>query len=144
MQRKTFLKIVGGVVALGAIGYVAVPTFEEMLLKILRSDLKGLKVNEDTISKYLLDYKKENPLRFKSSKEQFIKASYLLDYPFVPNPYKHKYQQFRSLLVGNFLLSTDFFINKMDVAKEVNYMGIYNPHLRPCANPFSYLYYPST
>ena len=60
MQRKTFLKIVGGVVAIGAIGYVAVPTFEEMLLKILRSDLKGLKVNEDTISKYLLDYKKEN------------------------------------------------------------------------------------
>jgi len=143
MKRETFLKILGGVAVLGAVSYIAVPSFEEMLLKVLKADTKGLNIDEKVFTTYLEDYKKENPLRFKSSKQQFIQASYIFDYPFVPNPYKHKYQQFRSLLIGNFLLSTDFFTNKMDLSKKINYVGVYNPHLRPCANPFSYLYYPA-
>jgi hypothetical protein len=31
----------------------------------------------------------------------------------------------------------------MDESKIVKYLGFFDPYLRPCANPFSEVYYPS-
>jgi hypothetical protein len=46
-------------------------------------------------------------------------------------------------LVQKYLLSTDFFLNKMDESKPVKYLGVvYTPYAKPCFNPFSSLYYP--
>ncbi|MCC9165619.1 hypothetical protein [Pontibacter harenae] len=46
-------------------------------------------------------------------------------------------------LADTYLLSTDFFSNNMDENKPLKYMGLYSPHLKPCANPFSFIHYPA-
>jgi len=46
-------------------------------------------------------------------------------------------------LAESYLLSSDYFINKMNDSKPVKYVALYNPHLRPCANPFSFIHYPA-
>jgi hypothetical protein len=45
-------------------------------------------------------------------------------------------------LLTAYLLSTDFFTNKMDESKTIKYVGLYNPYTRPCAHPFSNNVYP--
>ncbi len=46
-------------------------------------------------------------------------------------------------LVQTYLVSTDFFLNKMDESKTVKYINRNMPYKMPCYNPFSFLYYPS-
>ncbi|RYE18905.1 MAG: hypothetical protein EOP45_13415 [Sphingobacteriaceae bacterium] len=45
-------------------------------------------------------------------------------------------------LLRYYLLSTDFFLNQMDVSKPVNYIGIFDPYKSPIANPYSYILLP--
>ncbi len=45
-------------------------------------------------------------------------------------------------LIKYYLLSTDFFINKMDESKNVKYLGLYSPYKSPVPNPFAYTLYP--
>lgn len=45
-------------------------------------------------------------------------------------------------LIRYFLLSTDFFINKTDESKVVNYLGLYSPYTSPIPNPYSFVLYP--
>ncbi|GAB3528950.1 hypothetical protein GCM10027443_07520 [Pontibacter brevis] len=46
------------------------------------------------------------------------------------------------LMAETYLLSTDFFSNNMDESRTLKYVGLYSPHLKPCANPFSFIHYP--
>ena len=45
-------------------------------------------------------------------------------------------------LIKYYLLSSDFFINKTDERKVVNYLGIYSPYKSPVPNPYSFVIYP--
>jgi hypothetical protein len=38
-----------------------------------------------------------------------------------------------------FLISSDFFWYGSDETRVINYLGLYNPYVRPCANPFAKL-----
>ncbi|PWS29208.1 hypothetical protein DHW03_05130 [Pedobacter yonginense] len=45
-------------------------------------------------------------------------------------------------LIKYYLLSSDFFINKMDESKMVKYLGLYSPYKSPVPNPFAYTLHP--
>jgi hypothetical protein len=146
MNRRRFIQIsflTGvGVIIAGIIKYY---DFETVLFKILKKDLKtqDIDVSESVIKKYIEEtraYRYWDKIYFTSKKKAFV-----IFYFFLPNmnlPYQFKYNQAKARLVGDFLLSTDFFINKMDTKRKIKYIGLYDPYLRPCANPFSNLYYP--
>lgn len=45
-------------------------------------------------------------------------------------------------LMKYYLLSSDFFIHKMDESKVVNYLGLFNSYRSPMPNPYSFVLYP--
>lgn len=143
MQRRKFVWMTAGGIALSFIslsGLFASRSFKKVVYNILVEDLKGLQVSEASIKQYLEDAEAEYYWGFTNGKKQFVKAHYNIP---LPLPYSVKYKHFRTIIVGTFLLSTDFFINKMDVTKQINYLAYYNPYKRACYNPFSSMYYPS-
>jgi hypothetical protein len=140
MKRRKFIGILTGGVLLSVAGTYLFRNFKKVIYNILIEDLKGLRVSHESIEKYIAEAEAENFWGYTQVQKQFIKAHY--NSPF-PLPYAFKYGQFRSTIVGTYLLSTDFFLNKMDVKKPIFYIAYYNPYKRACANPFSNLYYPS-
>lgn len=100
---------------------------------------KGLILNE-------LDYLKPE----KAGVEQFVQEYALSMTPNFPIKIRSLYMVRASAsqsklvndMVQDYLLSTDFFRNRMDEQKPLKYLGLYNPYKTPCANPFSNLYYP--
>lgn len=132
----------GGIAIAGVTisGLFVARSFKKILYNILVEDLQGLNVTKESIEQYIQEAELEKFWGFTEGKIQFVKAHYNLPFPL---PYSHKYEHFKSIIVGTYLLSTDFFINKMDVNKPVNYIAYYNPYKRACYNPFSSLYYPS-
>ncbi len=143
MNRRKFIGIsilstVGIIVASIAIIY----DFETLIFKILKQDLKGLNIDEKYFTRFANDAKASNywnRILFDKKKKAFVFLFYFL--PKVGLPYEFKYFQLRGRIVGDFLLATDFFVNKMDEKREIKYMGLYDPYLRPCQNPFSNLNY---
>ena len=116
--------------------------FETLIFKILKHDLKGLNIDEKYFKKFASDAKKSNywsRIMFDKKKKAFVFIFYFL--PKVGLPYEFKYFQLRGRIVGDFLLATDFFVNKMDSKRAIKYVGLYDPYLRPCQNPFSSLNY---
>lgn len=143
MKRRKFLGLIG---AAGAgsllIGYAVTPSFEKTLEQIIRESVEGLQTEEGAVGKFLAEAEKEGILgQYDLSKREFIRAHHLLENGFFDLPYKHKYDQMRDDLTGKFLLSTDFFTNKMDTSRKITYIGLYDPYTRPCTNPFSSVYY---
>lgn len=147
MNRRAFvrnLSIGMGVVSTLGIGFYYKSKFQSLLENILKKDLKGLKVNEKDIESFSKEASLQNPWGYSNVKIKFIALYDTVDYKYIPLPYKQKYYQYRADIVGRFLLSTNFFTNKMDESKDIIYAGIvYTPYNAPCYNPFSNLYYPS-
>lgn len=142
-RRKFILLLLISVVAVMTTYFFITP-FNKVVVKILGDDLDHLNIDKAYFSKFASDAAQSNHWNkkfFNKTKQMFVRAFYIVDYSFLPLPYKYKYKQYRSEIVGDFLLSTDFFLNKMDTDKEVTYIGLYNPYKRPCSNPFSNLYY---
>lgn len=136
------------VFGIAACSYVFFSDFEELIRKIIIEDTKSLRVDPGEIDKFLSATRKSHTwdsFSFSSSfsKKEFIKWSYYLSNPLIRIPYETKYRIYRSQIVGLFLLSTNFFANKMDPKKPVRFGIIYNPYFTPCANPFSNLHYPN-
>lgn len=126
------------------IGSVAIFDFNTVVIKMLKADLSYLKIDEANFERFVkeADQKKHWQNKFFDwKKKQLVRFSFLVDAILPTFPYKYKYNQYRSDIIGDFLLSTDFFVNKMDTSKPVTYIGLYNPYMRPCSNPFSNLYY---
>lgn len=142
MQRRKFLSIISLGVAGSAVGFASLPSFEKMIEKMILNDTAQLKIEKGTIESYLKDIREKNIYRqFNFSKKEFIRAHYLLSNSLFTLPYYAKYIQYRSEIVGSFLLSTNFFENKMDTNKTISYRSFYDPYFRPCAHPFSNLFY---
>jgi len=143
-RRKFILLLLLGVVGASITSFL-ISTFNKVVFNVLSKDLSHLKIDSQSFEKFIQDAQTNNHWNkkfFDEKKRMFFRAYYLLDYLPIPLPYKYKYIQYRSEIVGDFLLSTDFFMNRMDTSKEVAYLGLYNPYKRPCSNPFSNLYYP--
>ncbi len=105
-------------------------SFEEAAADLIESELHFLKLDKKGIAQYVKDYSRYKNKGYKLSVRGYailgVKASK-----------SGKVNQ----LVSNYLLSTDFFMNKMDEGRVINYVGIYDPYQRPCAHPFSHTQY---
>jgi hypothetical protein len=136
MNRRNFLKLTGFGAAAITLPGVGMATIS------LKQAITGIILREFSY----LDLEKEGV-------EQFAQ-DYLTTYPDTPHYFKTRmyyalgFDSKQSKLVNHFadvyLRSTDFFYNKMDESKPVRYLGLYNPYKRPCANPFSNIYYPQS
>ena len=116
--------------------------FENLVKKIILEDTDSLLVDSKEVDHFIEDARRYNIWdMFSFSKKEFIKWSFYIDNPFLKLPYNAKYKIYRSQIVGLFLLSTDYFRNKMAPDKPVHYIAIYNPYSSPCSNPFSNLFY---
>jgi hypothetical protein len=135
MRRRNFLKIAGaGTAAVAALpaGWYVTTSVQEAAAGIITREFSYLKLDPKGVARFVDDYLKD-PLSGYTHKE--LKASYAL-----------RAVADRSAMVADltrrYLLSSDYFLNKMDENRTVQYLGMYNPYRSPCANPFSSLHYP--
>lgn len=143
MKRRNFLKVAGAGTVLAATGFWSIRSFQSGIKTIIVQDTQGLNLKEEEIDKFLADAKKEMFWK----QHDFTKKGFILAHTWLGSaylPYRVKYSQYRSKIVGTFLLSTDYFSNKMDPEKTIQYVAFYNPYKRPCSSPFSNLYYPQS
>ena len=148
MQRRKFLKFAalgagGGIAAGGA--FVYFENFDALARKIILNDTAMLKIEKKVYDAFFNDVEKQRKWDrvFQNQHQQLIKWHYYVDNPLFRLPYATSYEVNRSKLIATFLLSTDFFINKMDASKPISYRGLFDQYNGPCSNPFSDLYYPN-
>lgn len=142
MKRRKFLGMLSLGAAGTAVGVATLPGFNKLVKRIIENDTKELNVADGAIDQYLMDAHERKVFdKYNFAKKEFIRIHYFLDFPLLPIPYRSKYTQYRSEIVGHFLLSTNFFFNKMDTNKVIKYESIYDPYFRPCSHPFSNLFY---
>lgn len=145
MKRKTFIGL-AAVVAAGAAagGYIFFENFEDLARKIIRKDTASLKIDPAEMDKFFKAVKDAGTWDkvFTNAHKQLVKWHYRIDNGLFDLPYATNYKVYRSKIVGTFLLSTDFFTNKMDTSKPVRFTTLFDPYKRPCSSPFSNLYYP--
>jgi hypothetical protein len=133
MKRRTFLTIAGigsAVAAFASFKFFTTP-FDKSAQAIIEEELPFLKLDPEGIAAFLKDYDKGRDRLYQWT----IKGYGLLG---ITSAQSGKIHQ----LVSNYLLSTDFFQNKMDESRVIRYVALYDPYLRPCAHPFSHLQYP--
>jgi hypothetical protein len=132
MKRRKFLAIagVGGVLAaLASFKFITLP-FESVAKRIIISELDYLKLDEEGLDKFVADYTKLKDRNYKLT----MKGYSLFGINSAKSGKVHQ-------LVSAYLLSTDFFQNKMDQTRTVKYVGLYDPYTRPCSHPFSHAHY---
>lgn len=146
MTRRKFLTIAValGITFIGGM-FILIP-FEKVVTGILKDQLSYLKLHPSALDSFANDVNKTNYYTNKSfgwTKQIFIRVFRLIENPWIDWPGKSKYDQYVTFFVSDFLLSTDFFYNKMNERETVNYTVLYEPYKRPCSNPFSNLFYSS-
>lgn len=145
MKRRTFIKagVALGVVSMGS--YFALPRFRDAVLKILKQDTGKLIMLSGAYEQFVAEATREQFwVSFSLSKKVLI---ILHTYGGILRsvlPLANKYQNYRGQIVGRFLLSTDYFTNKMNSTERVTYIAFYNPYKQPCSSPFSTIFYPET
>jgi hypothetical protein len=128
MKRRRFLTIagVGTLIAALATGKFLATSFEDSAEKIIRSELGSLRLDEAGLKAFVRDYALVNDRNYKL----IVKSYGLLG---IGSEQSGKIHQ----MVSTYLLSTDFFANKMDESRVVKYIAMYDPYLRPCSHPFA-------
>ncbi len=137
MKRRQFLKLTGlasGMVIIPPGLYYIAPEVKQYAVKLIEQELHYLKLAPGSTSRFVEAY-------FKATGNDLVakvkwKTLYYLGYNW------EKSDRIRDL-IKYFLLSSDFFINKADEHKTVNYLGIYNPYTSPLSNPYSFVLYPA-
>lgn len=145
IKRRKFLITAGiGALVAGFGGYVYFESFEKTIRKIIVKDTRELNVSEAEIDKFMAATRKENFWKktYAFGHQQVIKWHYYIDNALFSLPYERNYQFYRGRIVAMFLLSTNFFQDKMDEKIPVKFTTVYDPYQSPCSNPFSNIYYP--
>lgn len=122
-----------GSVVLPASFYFLSPTIKEYALLLIRRELYYLKIAEGSAEQYIEDY-------FRSTQNDLLMKVKLKVMYFLRKGPEQSALLFE--LIKYFLLSSDFFIHKMDESRTVNYLGLYSPYKSPVPNPFSFIIYP--
>lgn len=144
MKRRTFIKVGIAITGLGLAGYL-LPDFIASIKRILKTQTRNLKIDELAIDTFLSEANVAHFWdKFSRSKKILIILHVYAGFFRGLLPYRNKYLLYKNQITGQFLLSTDLFLNKMDIAKPVTYQGFYNPYKQPCYNPFSVNYYRET
>ncbi|HEX2535947.1 MAG TPA: twin-arginine translocation signal domain-containing protein [Chitinophagaceae bacterium] len=142
MKRRRFLKLAAvgtAAVALPAAGLSSGAFFRKAVAGIIHRDLDYLKHDDETVDKFARDFlgfiNNELPMR-----ESFMVRSRVVR-RYVSGA-KPKSIGALEDFVPRYLLSTDFFQNKMDESRILQYTGFYHQSKKSCGNPFSHLFYP--
>ncbi len=146
MTRRRFIIGLFALIATVIGTTILVIPFNKVVSKILHKNLAFLNLEPTAVDNFVKDIiatKYYDRKSFGWKKQLFVRIFHFFDNPWVPLPGKKRYEQYCGFFVSDFLLSTDFFLNKMDEKKQVNYLALYEPYKRPCANPFSNLFYPT-
>ncbi len=113
--------------------YFIAPELKTYAKKVLEKELFYLKLEPEGVSRYIDDYFRNNGndtvsvLKWKAL--YYLKSNW------------KKSDRIRDL-IKYYLLSSDFFINKTDETKVVNYLGLFNSYKSPIPNPYSFVLYP--
>ena len=133
MKRRKFLVIAGiGTVAAAALAsfkFITDP-FEGVAKGIIKSELSYLTLDEEGLDKFIGDYARLKDRNYKLTMKGYSLFG-------VNSARSGKVHQ----LISAYLLSSDFFQNKMDDKRTIKYIGLYDPYTRPCAHPFSHVHY---
>jgi hypothetical protein len=139
MNRRYFLRLTGlsgaAMVALPGLGYVST-TNKDAAVGVIMHELAYLKLDRIGVEQFVEDYFRGHYINSSLKAQLNLMTCYYLGVK--TNSSRLVYE-----IVHYYLISTDFFLNKMDERKPVKYLGIFNSYTRPCSNPFSFLYYPS-
>lgn len=118
--------------------------FYHVVGRILSDQLRFLSLDTTAIDQFTLNAAREHYYQQKDfgwKKQLFVRIHHYFSWiPVLPG--REKYRQYCDFFIQDFLLSTDFFLNKMDESRRVSYVALYEPYKRACSNPFSNLYYP--
>ncbi len=115
--------------------YIASPSLRKYAGKLIREELQYLKLEPAGVDQYVNDY-------FNTSANNAMTNLRWKAFYYLGVNAERSGQIFE--LIKFYLLSTDFFIHKMDESKTVNYLGFYSPYKSPVPNPYSFLLYPQT
>lgn len=132
MKRRKFITIaaIGGVVSgLASLKFITHP-FESVAKGIIKSELNYLKLDEDGLDRFVADYSRLKDRNYKLTMKGYSLFG-------INSSRSGKVHQ----LVSAYLLSSDFFQNKMDETRTIKYIGLYDPYSRPCSHPFSHVHY---
>jgi hypothetical protein len=135
MKRRKFLQLTG-IVAAG----VSIPTIaylstglKESTAAIIINEFYYLDLDREGVDKFVEAFLRVYPASGKFTAK--VRSAKLLGM-------KASDARLGSTITQEYLLSTDFFRNKMDETKLVKYIGYYDPHQMPCTNPFNESFYP--
>jgi hypothetical protein len=137
MERRKFIMLAGvgaGMCLIPPSLYFVAPGVKKYALHAIEKEFQYLKLAPGAAAKYVDDYFALNGNNTMETIKWKIIYYTGLSY--------NKSDRVRDLL-KYFLLSTDFFINKTDESKVVNYLGMYSPYSSPIPNPYSFIIYPA-
>lgn len=145
MKRRTFIKAGIALTGLGLLAFFMIPSFKETIAKMLSRTTAQLKINPDFIDRFIQEATQEQ-LWSKFSRAKKVLIVIHTNFGFFKSilPYRNKYLLYKGQITGHFLLSTDFFLKKMDTTQSLAYIGFYNPYKQPCFSPFSSNFYRET
>jgi len=136
VERRKFLTLAGVGVGMCVIPpslYFIAPGTKQYAVLAIEKELHYLKLAPGSVINYVNDYfdrtGNDTVSNLKWKMTYYLRLNY------------EKSDRLRDL-IKYFLLSTDFFINKTDESKVVNYLGLYSPYLSPVPNPYSFVIYP--
>jgi hypothetical protein len=136
MERRKFIRLVGvgtGMVIVPPGLYFVAPGVKAYAELILKKELFYLKMEPKGLKQYIEDYFAATGNNLLST----IKWKML----YFMNAGWEKSDRISDLM-KYYLLSSDFFIHKMDESKEVHYLGLFNSYKSPMPNPYSFILYP--
>ena len=133
MKRRKFIAITGLATlaaAFTSFKFITTP-FEDAAFNLIKDELDFLALEDEGVRKFVRD--------FSRSKNRLYRIT-MKGYSFlgIRSSQSGKVNQ----LVSAYLLSSDFFVNKMDEKRVIKYVSLYDPYLRPCAHPFTHIHYP--
>lgn len=135
MKRRKFLTLAGIGSAIAAVASLKFFTtsFESSAAGTIKEALDFLNLDPEGIDKFVKAYSKNKDPYYKLT----MKSYGLLGIGASKSGKVHQ-------MVSTYLLSTDFFTNKMDESGIVRFVGLYDPYARPCSHPFNHVQYPSS
>ena len=139
MNRRSFIKI-GIITNILVWSGLYVLDFKWAVKRMLLADIAQLHIEEKAVDRFLIEAEREMFWReFSFFKKLFISIQHAASSVGIRLPYYEKYIQYRNVITGHFLFSTDLFAGKHINGRKIKYLGFMNPYKTACTNPFSNL-----
>lgn len=125
--------VAAGLVIVPPALYFIAPGVNEYAVSVIKKHLHYLKLAPGSVERYVEAYFQVRTNDMVSNLKWKVTYYLQLDY---------EHSERSKDLIKYFLLSTDFFINKADESRTVNFLGLYSPYKSPVPNPYSFVIYP--